>query len=100
MACSLLEIQVNNVSLFSCTLLSRFIICSLWVLVLFLPPKQQAADEDRGRGGVPRAQTLLMLELRVLSSLTLSVLPVTVSDPLWTLPTALYNARTREICPR
>ena len=100
MACSLLEMRVSNVSLFSCTRLSHFIICSLCVLVLFLPPKQQAADEDRGRDGVPRARRLLMLELRVLSSLTPSVLPVTVSDPLWTLPTALYDARAREICPR
>ena len=66
----------------------------------FLPPNQQAADNDRGRGGVPRAQRPPRSELRVLSSLTSLVLPVIVGNPLWTLPTALSYVRAGEICPR
>ena len=35
-------ISISNVYFFSCTCLSQFIICSLCVLVPFLPPKQQS----------------------------------------------------------
>ena len=79
---------------------ATFFICSFCVLVSFLPAKQQAADDDRGRGGVPRAGGPLRSELRVFSSLTSSVLLVIVGDPLSTLPTASPDARAGEICPR
>ena len=79
---------------------ASFVICSFCFLVSFLPPKQQVADDDRGRGGVPRAGGPLRSELRFFSSLTSSVLLVIVGDSLWTLPTASPDARAGEICPR
>ena len=72
----------------------------LCVLVLFLPPKQQAANDNRGRDGVPRARRPSRPKLRILSLLTSLVLHVIGSSSLWILQTALSDTRAGEICPR